>query len=53
MEGHRIKCPHHGACFDVRTGDALSLPAIAPVESYPVVIEGDDVFVELDDSFSA
>jgi len=48
LDGHRIKCPHHGACFDVRTGEAVSLPAIAPVESYNLVVEGDEVFVELD-----
>lgn len=48
IDGYSIKCPHHGACFDVRTGEAVALPAIAPVERYELVIDGDEVFVELD-----
>lgn len=31
MEGDRIKCPLHGALFDVRTGKPKSLPAVKPV----------------------
>jgi 3-phenylpropionate/trans-cinnamate dioxygenase ferredoxin subunit len=39
-------CPRHGAFFDVTTGKALTLPAITPLPTYPVRIDGDDVFVE-------
>ena len=39
-------CPRHGAYFDVTTGAALTLPAILPVETFPVRVEGDDVWVE-------
>jgi len=46
LEGECIVCPRHGATFDVRTGDALTLPAVVPVMTFPVTIEGDDVFVE-------
>jgi 3-phenylpropionate/trans-cinnamate dioxygenase ferredoxin subunit len=42
----RIMCPRHGAFFDVRTGAALTLPAILPVRTFPVRVEGDDIFVE-------
>ena len=31
-----VICPRHGANFDIRTGDALTLPAFQPVETYPV-----------------
>ncbi len=31
-----VECPCHGACFDVRTGAALSLPATVPLRVYPV-----------------
>lgn len=31
-----IECPRHGAKFDVRTGAALSLPAIVDIPAYPV-----------------
>ena len=34
-------CPRHGANFDIRTGAALTLPAFAPVETFPVkVVDG-------------
>jgi 3-phenylpropionate/trans-cinnamate dioxygenase ferredoxin component len=38
--------PRHGARFDVRTGDVLSLPAFEPVESYEVRVVGEDVLLE-------
>ncbi|MDQ6823801.1 MAG: non-heme iron oxygenase ferredoxin subunit [Candidatus Eremiobacteraeota bacterium] len=46
LEGCRIICPRHGANFDVRTGEALTLPAILPLPTYKVRIDGDDIFVE-------
>ena len=34
-------CPRHGARFDIRTGQALTLPAYIPVDTYPVrVVDG-------------
>ncbi len=39
----RIECWLHGAEFDLRTGEAVTPPASAPVETYPVSIEGDTV----------
>jgi len=47
LEGEMVVCPRHGATFDVRTGDALTLPAVVPLLTYPVTIEGDDVYVDL------
>jgi 3-phenylpropionate/trans-cinnamate dioxygenase ferredoxin subunit len=46
---HSIECPRHGARFDVRTGKALSLPAIFPVKAYPVRVDGSDILIELDE----
>ncbi|MDB5040359.1 MAG: ferredoxin subunit of nitrite reductase and ring-hydroxylating dioxygenase [Candidatus Eremiobacteraeota bacterium] len=46
LEGCVIECPRHGATFDVRTGEALSLPAIEPLPTYRVRVEGDDVYIE-------
>ncbi|HTX09651.1 MAG TPA: non-heme iron oxygenase ferredoxin subunit [Solirubrobacteraceae bacterium] len=40
-----IECPMHEGRFDLRTGVATHEPAEDPVPSYPVRIEGDDVFV--------
>ncbi len=36
LEGERIVCPRHGARFDLRTGRALSLPAVTDIPAYPV-----------------
>jgi 3-phenylpropionate/trans-cinnamate dioxygenase ferredoxin subunit len=43
LEGFEIKCPRHGASFDVRTGRVLSLPAYIDIPSYPVRIVDDQV----------
>jgi 3-phenylpropionate/trans-cinnamate dioxygenase ferredoxin subunit len=47
LEGCRIMCPRHGALFDVTTGAALTLPAVVPLPTYPVRVEGDEVIVEV------
>ena len=47
IEGFKIECWLHGAEFDVRTGEPLTPPAVAPVKSYPVTIDGDSVTVEM------
>jgi len=46
LEGECIVCPRHGATFDVRTGDALTLPAVVPLMTFDVSVEGDDIFVD-------
>jgi 3-phenylpropionate/trans-cinnamate dioxygenase ferredoxin subunit len=40
-----VICPRHGASFDLRTGDALTLPAFEPVATFPVRVEGGNVVV--------
>jgi 3-phenylpropionate/trans-cinnamate dioxygenase ferredoxin subunit len=47
--GCEIECPRHGARFDVRTGQALSMPAIEPVAVHAVELRGDDIYVATDD----
>lgn len=44
----RIECPRHGALFDVRTGDAKTLPAVRGVKHYEVRVDGDEIQVGLD-----
>ena len=39
LEGYEVKCPRHGARFDVRTGEVLSLPAVVDIPAYPVRLE--------------
>ena len=42
-----IECPRHGARFDACTGAVRSLPAVRPVKSYPVRVEGNDILVDI------
>jgi Fe-S cluster assembly ATP-binding protein len=42
----KIECWLHGAEFDLRTGEALTPPAVAPIKVYSVIVDGDSVTVE-------
>jgi 3-phenylpropionate/trans-cinnamate dioxygenase ferredoxin component len=44
---HTIECWLHSSCFDLRSGKPTGPPATKPVTTYPVKIDGDDVFVAL------
>jgi 3-phenylpropionate/trans-cinnamate dioxygenase ferredoxin subunit len=48
LEEYELMCPLHGACFDVRTGQHLSLPAVKPIASYPVKVEEDRILIEIE-----
>ena len=43
--GYEIACPRHGARFDIKSGKALTLPAIEDIPAYPVQIRDD--FIEI------
>ena len=45
LEETVIECPRHGARSDIRTGRALSLPAVVPIPVYAVKIDGDMIKV--------
>jgi 3-phenylpropionate/trans-cinnamate dioxygenase ferredoxin subunit len=45
--GCTIECTWHGSEFDVRTGEALNLPATEPVAVYPVDVRDEDIYVSL------
>ncbi len=46
LEDFDVECPRHGARFDIRTGEATRMPAIAPIRTFRVKVEGDDVLLE-------
>lgn len=51
-----IKCPRHGSEFDLRTGEVQKGPWIPfakaeRLKTYQVAVEGDKIFLELEDSF--
>lgn len=43
-----VECPRHGSEFDLKTGEALSLPATKPVPIYDVSVEEGTVYLELE-----
>jgi nitrite reductase/ring-hydroxylating ferredoxin subunit len=43
--GEVVECPLHGAQFDVTSGEVLSLPAVFPIKTYPVKVEGDSIYL--------
>jgi len=47
LVGHKIACPRHGAKFDIRTGAALSMPAVRPTRCHDVKVEDGGVWVRL------
>ena len=51
LDGYCLECPRHGAQFDVRDGSVLSMPAVVPVPTYEVKIQGVDIFVESPDDW--
>ena len=46
--GCTVECPRHGSLFDLRTGRPKNLPAYEPIETFPVVVEGNTIKIEVD-----
>jgi 3-phenylpropionate/trans-cinnamate dioxygenase ferredoxin subunit len=46
MAGH-ITCPFHGACFDLKTGAAVSGPAVFPVTVFPAQVVDSVIWADL------
>jgi metal-sulfur cluster biosynthetic enzyme/nitrite reductase/ring-hydroxylating ferredoxin subunit len=47
LTGHKVACPRHGARFDIRTGAALSMPAVRATRAHEVKVEAGGVWVRL------
>lgn len=45
LEGDRLTCEWHGAQFDITTGRAVRIPAIKPIRTFDVKVDGDDILV--------
>ena len=45
----QVECPQHGSRFNLTTGAVTGLPAVIPTKTYPVTVEGNDVYVEIPD----
>ena len=42
----KVECPLHGAEFDLKTGEALTLPATKPVSVFRTEIDGDTLIIK-------
>jgi 3-phenylpropionate/trans-cinnamate dioxygenase ferredoxin subunit len=42
-----VTCSLHGAVFELETGEGIEYPAVDPIETYPVTIEDDEVYIDL------
>jgi 3-phenylpropionate/trans-cinnamate dioxygenase ferredoxin subunit len=45
--GTEVECSVHGSRFDVASGAVTSLPAEESIDTFPVVVQGDDVLVDI------
>lgn len=45
ISNHKIECWLHGAEFDLRTGEALTPPAVEALETFEVRRDGDTVTI--------
>jgi nitrite reductase/ring-hydroxylating ferredoxin subunit len=48
IDGDVIECNFHNGQFDIKTGAVVSPPCMIPVKTYPAVVEGGAVFIEVD-----
>ncbi len=48
LMGEILVCPRHGSRFHLPSGRVLSLPAVRPVATYPVKVEGDAILISLE-----
>lgn len=47
LEGEIITCSYHGAKFNIRTGEVLSMPAASPIKIIQVKIIDNAIYIEL------
>jgi nitrite reductase/ring-hydroxylating ferredoxin subunit len=48
IDGDVIECNFHNGQFNIKTGEVVSPPCMVPVKTYPAVVEGGKVFIEVD-----
>jgi nitrite reductase/ring-hydroxylating ferredoxin subunit len=42
-----VECDFHGGAFDIRTGEVAEPPCMFPVKTYPTLVEGETVFIDV------
>lgn len=43
-----IECPRHGGRFNPATGAATQMPAMFPIKTFPIKVEGENVMVAIE-----
>lgn len=49
IDGDSIVCPFHLGAFNIRTGEATIAPCVTPLRTYPVIQQGDELYLEISD----
>ena len=47
LNGDCVECPIHQALFNIKTGEAVTAPALTPIRIYPCKVEGDEVLIDI------
>jgi nitrite reductase/ring-hydroxylating ferredoxin subunit len=47
VQDGKVECPLHAAIFDIATGACLEGPAERDLETYPVEVKGNDVYIQI------
>ena len=47
ISGEEVTCPWHGACFNIKTGEATTPPAVTAVESFSIRVSDGEIEIEL------
>lgn len=45
FDGEIVECPLHGGSFNIKSGIPASRPCEIPLQTYQVVVDGEDVYV--------
>lgn len=45
LDGFAIQCPRHGAKFDVRSGAVLQMPAVQPIDTFPIMEKNGKILI--------
>lgn len=48
LNGFVITCTWHDGQFDIRTGEALTMPCTKEIPSYPVIVKDGEIWVDIE-----
>lgn len=47
VEDGCVECPLHAGLFDIKTGKAMGVPVTVDIRTFPVRVEGEDIYIEV------